>query len=230
MSEQRPDPEALLKRVQAEEQQEKRGKLKIYLGAAPGVGKTYSMLEDAHVKHAQGLDVVIGVVESHGREEIESLLKNLTILPKKTIVYRDKELFEFDLDGALQRNPGLILIDEMAHTNAPGVRHAKRWQDIKELLDCGIDVYTTLNVQHIESLNDSVSQILHARIKETVPDSILERADTIELIDLPQEELLKRLQEGKVYFPAQAEFAEEHFFRKGNLIALREIALRFTAE
>lgn len=230
MAEQRPNPEQLLKQVQAEEQLSERGKLKIYLGAAPGVGKTYLMLKDALAKRSQGLDVVVGVVESHGREEIISLLQHLEILPQQEVNYRERKLSEFNLDAALKRNPGLILIDEMAHTNAPGLRHTKRWQDIKEILDRGIDVYTTLNVQHIESLNDVVSQIIHTRIKETVPDSMLEMASTIELIDLPPEDLLKRLQEGKVYFPQQAELATEHFFRKGNLTALRELALRVTAE
>lgn len=228
--EKRPDPERLLKRVQEEERQEQRGKLKIYLGAAPGVGKTYAMLQDAITKRAEGLDVVVGVVESHGRREIESLLKDLEILPRQKIQYRDHELLEFDIDAALKRNPGLILIDEMAHTNAPGVRHNKRWQDIKEILDRGTNVYTTLNVQHIESLNDVISQIIRAPVKETIPDSMLELAETVELVDLPPEDLLKRLHEGKIYFPAQAELATENFFRKGNLIALRELALRATAE
>ncbi len=224
------NPEKLLQRVQAEEREEQRGKLKIYLGAAPGVGKTYTMLQDALAKRAQGLDVVVGVVESHGRTEIEALLEKLEILPKKTIDYRGKQLVEFDLDAALKRNPGLILMDEMAHTNAPGLRHTKRWQDIKELLDCGIDVYTTLNVQHIESRTDVASQIIHAHVKETVPDSMIELAETIELVDLPPEDLIKRLQEGKVYFPVQAEIAKDNYFRKGNLAALRELALRVTAE
>lgn len=230
MKEKRPSPDKLLRRIQEEERQEKRGKLKIYLGAAPGVGKTYTMLQDALAKRAQGLDVIVGVVESHGRKEIESLITTLEQLPKQQIDYHGKFLSEFDIDAALKRDPGLILVDEMAHTNAPGLRHAKRWQDIKELLDRGIDVYTTLNIQHIETLNDVVSQILHIRIKETVPDYMLELADTIELVDLPPEELLKRLQEGKVYFPEQAEIATDHFFRKGNLNALRELALRTTAE
>jgi len=228
--EQRPNPEKLLQRVQAEERLERRGKLKIYLGAAPGVGKTYTMLQDALAKRALGLDVVIGVVESHSRAEIDLLIKDFEVLPRLTVDYHGHQLTEFDLDAALKRNPGLILIDEMAHTNVPGLRHEKRWQDIKEILDRGIDVYTTLNVQHIETLNDVVSQIIHTRIKETVPDSMLEMADTIEMVDLPPEDLLKRLQEGKVYFPEQAEMAAEHFFRKGNLIALRELALRATAE
>lgn len=230
MKQNRPKPETLLQRATEEEMREKRGKLKIYLGAAPGVGKTFSMLQDALVKRSQGLDVVVGVVETHQRHEIEVLLKNFEILPRLTIDYHGNKLTEFNLDAAVKRNPGLILIDEMAHTNVPDLRHAKRWQDIKEILDCGIDVYTTLNVQHVESLNDVVSQIIHTRVKETVPDSMLEMADTIELVDLPPEDLLKRLQEGKVYFPAQAELAAENFFRKGNLIALRELALRVTAE
>jgi len=230
MPEQRPNPEKLLKKVQEEERQQQRGRLKIYLGAAPGVGKTYTMLQDAIAKRTQGLDVVIGIVESHGREEINSLIKNFEVLPRQQVEYRGKQLTEFDLDAALKRNPGLILVDEMAHTNIPDLRHAKRWQDIKEILDRGIDVYTTLNIQHVESLNDIVSQIIHAHVKETVPDSMLELADTIELVDLAPEDLLKRLQDGKVYFPQQAELAAENFFRKGNLIALRELALRTTAQ
>lgn len=230
MSTDRPNPEQLLQRAKEEEIKEKRGKLKIYFGAAPGVGKTFTMLQDALAKREKGLDVVVGIVETHGRKEIKNLLKDLEILPRLTIDYHGQELYEFDLDAALNRDPGLVLIDEMAHTNVPGLRHAKRWQDIKEMLDRGIDVYTTLNVQHIESLNDIVSQIINIRIKETVPDSMLELADTIELVDLPPEDLLKRLHEGKVYFAEQAEIAAENFFRKGNLIALRELALRITAE
>ena len=230
MEDKRLNPEKLLQRAQAEALKEKHGKLKIYLGAAPGVGKTYEMLHDALAEQAKGLDVVVGVVESHGRGEIESMLKDFEVLPRQIIDYRGKQLLEFDFDAALKRHPGLILIDEMAHTNASNLRHAKRWQDIKEFLDRGIDVYTTLNVQHIESLNDDIAQIIHAPIKETVPDSMIEIADTIELIDIPPDELLKRLQEGKVYIPEQATLAAEHFFRKGNLIALRELALRVTAE
>ena len=230
MTDKRQNPEELLRLVQAEESKEKRGKLKIYLGAAPGVGKTHTMLQDALTERNKGLDVVIGVAETHGRQEINALLDNLEILPKQSIDYHGKQLFEFDLDAALKRAPGLILVDEMAHTNAPGLRHAKRWQDIKELLDRGINVYTTLNVQHIESLSDDVSQIIHAPIKETVPDSMIELADTIELVDLSPDDLLKRLQEGKVYIPEQAKLAVEHFFKKGNLTALRELALRATAE
>ncbi len=230
MSQNRPNPEKLLQRVQAEELKKRRGKLKIYLGAAPGVGKTHEMLHDALEEREKKLDVVIGVVESHGRKEIESMIKNFEILPREIIQYHGSELLEFDLDGALKRNPALILIDEMAHSNAPNMRHKKRWQDIKELIDRGIDVYTTLNVQHIESLNDDISQIIHAPIKETVPDSMIEMADTLELVDIPTEELLKRLHEGKVYFREQAALAAEHFFKEGNLIALRELALRTMAE
>ena len=229
MSDQRTSPEQSLQEVQDQENKASRGKLKIYLGAAPGVGKTYEMLHDAYENRAKNLDVVVGVVESHGREMIESMLSKFEIIPRQTINYRDIKCTEFDLDAALKRDPGLILIDEMAHTNVSGLRHAKRWQDIKELLDRGIDVYTTLNVQHIESLKDDVMQIIEAPIKETVPDFMLELADTIELVDLPVDELLKRLHEGKIYIPEQALHAVEHFFRKGNLIALRELALRTTA-
>ncbi len=226
----RPNPDQLLERIGQEERQESRGKLKIYLGAAPGVGKTHEMLHDALEKRNQGLDVVLGVAETHGREDIERLVQHFETLPRQSVVYHETNCLEFDLDGAIKRHPGLILVDEMAHTNIPGLRHRKRWQDIQELLDRGIDVYTTLNVQHIESLKDDVAQIIRAPIHETVPDSMIERADTIELIDLPPEDLLRRLQEGKVYFPQQAALAQEHFFRKGNLIALRELALRVTAE
>lgn len=230
MAIERPTPESMLARAQEEEREEQRGKLKIYLGAAPGVGKTYSMLQDAQARRAQGLDVVVGVVESHGRKEIESLLNGLEILPLHTLEYHGKQISEFDLDAAFKRSPALILIDEMAHTNAPGSRHAKRWQDIKEILDRGIDVYTTLNVQHIESLNDIVAQITRIHVKETVPDSMLEMAETIELVDLSPDDLIKRLQEGKVYIPEQVELAKQNFFRKGNLASLRELALRITAE
>ena len=227
---QRRNPEQLLSRIHQEERKKTQGKLKIYLGAAPGVGKTHAMLQDAQIKRDQGLDVVIGVVESHGRKEIETLLKPFETLPRQVVPYHGQTLMEFDLDAALKRSPGLILIDEMAHTNAPGLRHDKRWQDIKELLDRGVDVYTTLNVQHIESLKDDVAQIIQAPIQETVPDSMIEVADTVELVDIPPDDLLKRLEEGKIYIPEQAELAAKHFFRKGNLVALRELALRTTAE
>lgn len=226
----RPTPEEMLKKANKEDRQRTRGKLKIFLGAAPGVGKTHAMLEDALEKRRRGFDVVVGIAESHGREEIKSLIHKFEVLPRQTVIYQEKKLQEFDLDAAIKRSPGLVLIDELAHANVPGLRHAKRFRDVEEILDRGIDVYTTLNVQHIESLNNAVSQIIGIQIKEIVPDLLLELADTIEIVDLPPEDLLKRLQEGKVYFPEQAELAKENFFRKGNLIALRELALRITAE
>jgi two-component system sensor histidine kinase KdpD len=228
MPERRRNPEEMLVRAK-EEEINHHGKLKIYLGAAPGVGKTYSMLADALSMREQGLDIIAGIVESHARKEIDAMLSGLEVLPRKIVDYHGKPLLEFDLDAALTRNPGLILIDEMAHTNIPGLRHNKRWQDIKELLDRGINVYTTLNVQHIESLNNIITQIVGVKVRETVPDSTLELADMIELVDLPPDDLLRRLQEGKVYIPAQAELATQHFFRKSNLTALRELALRYTA-
>ena len=229
MPQTRSDPERLLKQIQQEEEDGKKGKLKIYLGAAPGVGKTYKMLHDAYQSLMKNLDVVVGIAESHNRQEIDKMLSNFEILPPQSMMHRDKIYTEFDLDAALKRAPGLILVDEMAHTNVAGLRHDKRWQDIKELLDRGIDVYTTLNVQHIESLKDDVAQIIQAPVKETVPDFMLECAHAIELVDLPADDLLKRLQEGKIYIPEQASLAATHFFRKGNLIALRELALRVTA-
>ncbi len=228
--EQRPDPDSLLARVKEEEARQTRGKLKVFLGAAAGVGKTYAMLEAAREKRAEGVDVVAGWVETHGRSETEALLEGLEILVPRPLEYRGTTLKEFDLDAALTRHPTLILVDELAHTNAPGARHTKRWQDVMELLDAGIHVYTTLNVQHIESLNDVVTKITGVVVRETVPDSVLEQADEIELIDLPPDDLLQRLKEGKVYVPDQAKEAIANFFRKGNLIALRELALRRTAD
>jgi two-component system sensor histidine kinase KdpD len=230
MSEKRPNPDALLKRVQAEESRGLEGKLKVFFGANPGVGKTYAMLEAAHEQRRDGIDVVIGVVETHGRAETEALVQGLELVPRKAIEYRGTVLQEFDLDAAIARRPNIILIDELAHTNAPGLRHAKRWQDVQELLRAGITVYTTVNVQHLESLNDIVTQITGVRIRETVPDSMIERADDVELIDLPPDDLLQRLKDGKVYVPEQIQHAIQHFFTKGNLIALRELALRRTAE
>jgi len=226
----RPDPDALLALAQAEEEQERRGKLKVFFGATAGVGKTYAMLEAARELKARGVDVVVGWVETHGRKETEALLDGLERLPPCLVEHRGIALKEFDLDAAKERRPAVILVDELAHTNASGLRHAKRWQDVEELLAAGIDVYTTVNVQHLESLNDLVGKITGVAVRETVPDSILERADQVELVDLPPEELLKRLQEGKVYVPEQAARARESFFRPGNLIALRELALRKTAE
>lgn len=230
MSNTRPDPDALLARVEREEIQSKRGRLKIFFGAAAGVGKTYAMLLAAQAKRAEGIDVVVGLVETHERQETIALLQGLDALPPKLVKYRNTVLREFDLDGALKRRPTLVLVDELAHSNAAGCRHPKRWQDIEELLNAGIDVYSTLNVQHLESLNDDVSQVTGVQVWETVPDTVFELADEVELIDLPPDELLQRLKEGKVYLRQQAERAMRNFFRKGNLIALRELSLRLTAD
>src|SRR5262245_11302923 len=188
------------------------------------------MLETAQRLKAEGVDVVIGVVETHGRADTRELLEGLEVLPRKQISHRGVELTELDLDAALARKPALLLVDELAHTNAPGSRHVKRWQDVLELLEAGIDVHTTLNVQHVESLNDIVAQITTVRVRETIPDSILDRADEIWLIDLPPAELLVRLREGKVYIPDLARHASVNFFRRGNLLSLRELALRRTAD
>ena len=226
----RPNPDHLLKRVQAEESAHARGKLKLFFGACPGVGKTYAMLEAARQRKKEGVDVVVGLVETHGRAETAALLEGLDVLPRRTVDYKGVTLQEFDLEAALKRRPALILVDELAHTNAPGSRHAKRWQDVDDLLEAGIDVYTALNVQHWESLNDVVAQITGVIVQEKVPDTFLESAHDIELVDLPPEELLQRLKEGKVYRPAQAGQAADHFFQPGNLIALRELALRHMAE
>lgn len=230
MDHQRPDPDELLARLQEEEAKNQRGKLKIFFGAAAGVGKTYSMLEAAQQRRAEGWDVVAGYVEPHRRPETEAMLEGLEQLPTRVVEYKSAKLNEFDLDAALKRHPTLILVDELAHTNAPGSRHDKRWQDVEELLDAGINVYTTVNVQHLESLNDVVAQITNTIVRETIPDSILEEADDVELIDISPDDLLKRLSEGKVYLPQQAEHAMQNFFRKGNLMALRELSLRRTAE
>ena len=230
MEARRPTPEEMLARAAAEEALAERVRFKIFFGAAPGVGKTYAMLESARARLRQGADVVVGLVETHGRKDTEALTEGLEILAPRTTEHRGVPLREFDLDGALARRPSVILIDELAHTNAPGSRHARRWQDVQELLEAGIEVWTTLNVQHVESLNDLVARITGVQVQETVPDSILDRADEIELVDLSADELLDRLRDGKVYVPAQAERAMRNFFRKGNLIALRELALRRTAE
>ncbi|HEX9441767.1 MAG TPA: universal stress protein [Roseiflexaceae bacterium] len=226
----RPDPDALLARVQAEEAGPAQGCLKIFFGASAGVGKTYAMLQAAHEQCAAGVDVVGGYIETHRRPETEALVHDIEVLPRCKIEYRGATLEEFDIDAALARHPQLILVDELAHTNAPESRHPKRWQDVVELLDAGINVYTTVNVQHIESLNDVVAQITGVIVRETVPDRIVEQADEVELIDLTPDDLLQRLKEGKVYLPQQAERAVQNFFRKGNLIALRELALRRTAD
>ncbi|HJR78050.1 MAG TPA: sensor histidine kinase KdpD [Nitrospiraceae bacterium] len=230
MDSSRPDPDILLKRLKDAEDRQTRGKLKIFFGATAGVGKTYAMLEAAHEQQRDGIDVAIGWVETHGRAETAALVEGLPALPPREVSYGGSTLRDFDLDAALARHPQLILMDELAHTNAPGSRHPKRWQDVMELLQAGISVYTTVNVQHIEKLNDTVAQITGVRVGETVPDSVLEQADDVELIDLPPDDLLQRLKDGKVYLPEQAQHAAKHFFRKGNLIALREMALRRTAE
>lgn len=227
---QRPDPDTLLERLQEEEARARRGKLKVFFGANAGVGKTYAMLSAARQLRSQGADVLVGIAETHGRVETMALLEGLEQLPLKDIEYRQRVLKEFDLDAALARQPALILVDELAHSNAPGCRHPKRWQDVVELLDAGIDVFTTVNVQHLESLNDVVGGITGIRVWETVPDHVFDEADEVVLVDLPPDELLQRLKEGKVYLPHQAERAIRNFFRKGNLIALRELSLRRTAD
>jgi two-component system, OmpR family, sensor histidine kinase KdpD len=225
---QRPSPEALLEAFRRENNRV--GKLKIFVGAAPGVGKTYEMLQSAHAKLKAGVDVVVALVETHGRVETEALVRGLEVVERRRIAYKDQILEEMDLDAVIARKPQLALVDELAHTNAPGSRHPKRYLDVEELLSRGIDVYTAVNVQHIESLNDVVAQITHVRVRETVPDSMFDRADAIELIDLTPDDLIQRLREGKVYVPKQAERALEHYFSPGNLTALRELALRRTAE
>jgi two-component system sensor histidine kinase KdpD len=226
----RPDPDALLAQLRAEEQRSQRGKLRIYFGANAGVGKTWAMLSAAQRERAAGRDVVIGVVETHGRSETAALLAGLDTLPLREVAYRGRTLSEFDLDAALARKPAVLLVDELAHTNAPGSRHAKRWQDVEELQAAGIEVWSALNVQHLESLNGTVGAITGVRVHETVPDTVLDDAEEVVLVDVTPDELTARLAAGKVYLPQQAERAAQNFFRKGNLIALREIALRRTAE
>lgn len=229
MTDRRPDPDALLARLHLDGARQGRGRLKVFLGANAGVGKTYTMLEEARQRRGEGTDVVAGYVETHGRKETEALVEGLELLPRAQVEHRGIRLPEMDLDAALARRPGLVLVDELAHTNAPGSRHAKRWQDVEELRAAGIDVYTTLNVQHLESLNDLVARITGVRVRETVPDTVLAGADEVELIDIPPEELLKRLADGKVYLPEQARRASESFFTKPNLTALRQLALRQVA-
>jgi two-component system, OmpR family, sensor histidine kinase KdpD len=223
----RPDPDALLKEVQREET--KRGSLKIFLGYSPGVGKTYAMLNEAHVLKRRGEDVVVGIAETHKRIETETLLKNLEIVPPRRVEYQGIVLEELDLDAILARRPAVVLVDELAHTNAAGSQHPKRYQDVEELLDHGIDVYTTLNVQHFESLNDVVEKITGIRMRETLPDTFLDRADEVQVVDIPLEELFERLKEGKVYIPQQAQRAIDNFFQRGNLVALRELMLTHVA-
>ena len=226
----RPDPDALLAQLRADEERAQRGKLRIYFGASAGVGKTWAMLSAAQRECAAGRDVMIGVVETHGRSETAALLAGLETLPLRDVPYRGRTLAEFDLDAALARKPAVLLVDELAHSNAPGSRHAKRWQDVQELLAAGIEVWSALNVQHLESLNGTVGAITGVRVHETVPDTVLDEADEVVLVDVTPDELTARLAAGKVYLPQQAERAAQNFFRKGNLIALREIALRRTAE
>lgn len=222
----RPSPEALLEQAA----EGRRGKLKVYLGAAPGVGKTYEMLQDAQRKKADGIDVVVAVVETHSRKETLALCEGLEIVPRAVHAYRGQQLQEMDLDAILARKPAVALVDELAHTNVEGSRHPKRWQDIAELLDAGVDVWTTLNIQHVESLNDIVARVTHVRVRETIPDSVLETADDIELVDITPEELIERLNEGKVYAPTQAQAALRNYFTPGNLAALRELAMRRAAD
>jgi two-component system sensor histidine kinase KdpD len=226
--EHRPSPEALLEAARREDG--RGGKLRIFVGAAPGVGKTYEMLQQARARKQDGYDVVIGIVETHGRKETEALLEGLEIVPRRRMEYKGQWLEEMDLDAIIARRPQVVLVDELAHTNVEGSRHPKRYLDVEELLGRGIDVYTTVNIQHIESLNDVVAQITHVRVRETVPDAVFDRADAVELVDLTPDDLIQRLKEGKVYFPKQAERALEHFFSPANLTALRELALRRTAE
>ncbi len=226
----RPDPDTLLAHVQGEERQKHRGKLKIFLGYIAGVGKTFEMLEAAHLRKNEGIDVKIGYIETHGRAETEALVEGIPVISRKMIEYRNVTIPEMDLDNVLAARPQLVLVDELAHTNAPGSRHTKRYQDVEEILDDGIDVYTTLNIQHVESLNDVVAQITGVIVRETIPDRVIDEATEIELVDLAPPELLQRLREGKVYVPDMAARAIEQFFNEGNLFALRELALRRAAE
>jgi two-component system sensor histidine kinase KdpD len=224
----RPSPEALLEAARREEQ--RAGKLRIFVGAAPGVGKTYEMLQTARARIKDGYDVVVGVVETHGRRETEALLDGFEVVPRRQVAYKGQSIDEMDLDAILARRPQIVLVDELAHTNAPGSRHPKRYLDVEELLSRGINVYTTVNIQHIESLNDVVAQITGVRVRETVPDSVFDGANAVELVDLTPDDLIQRLKEGKVYVPKQAERALEHYFSPTNLTALRELALRRTAD
>ena len=225
----RPNPDALLAALQTEAARTRRGRLKVFLGMCPGVGKTYAMLEAARTELKNGRDVVVGYVETHGRKETDALAEGLPSVPRKRVDYRGMELTEMDLDAILVRRPHLVLVDELAHSNAPGSRHPKRWQDVNELLDEGIDVFTTVNVQHLESRADTVHQITGAEIRETVSDGILDAAE-IELVDLPPADLMARMREGKVYLADRAASAAQNFFREGNLTALRELALRLAAD
>jgi two-component system sensor histidine kinase KdpD len=230
MDNQRPNPDELLEQIREEEKAKTGGRLKIFFGYAAGVGKTYAMLEAAREQASTGVDIVVGYVQAHARPETEMLMLGMEILPLKEVAYKGIKLKEFDLDAALARKPAAIIVDEFAHTNAPGLRHTKRWQDVEELLEAGISVYTTLNVQHLESLNDVVAKISGIAVRETVPDTVFDEADEVELVDLPPEDLLQRFEEGKIYFPANAERAMLKFFKLPNLTALRELAMRRTAD
>ncbi len=223
----RPDPDALLKEIKLEE--EKKGRLKIFLGYAPGVGKTYTMLQEAHVLKNRGEDVVVGIVETHKRSETQALLENLEVIPRQQVEYGGIVLEELDVNAIIARNPSVVLVDELAHTNAPDSRHPKRYQDVEELLNHGVDVYTTVNIQHFESQVDVIAKITGVRVQETVPDSVLDRADEVQVIDIPLEELFQRLKEGKVYIPERAKQAMQSFFLRGNLVALRELTLTLVA-
>src|SRR5262249_30918043 len=227
-SDHRPSPDALLEAARREDRRV--GRLRIFVGAAPGVGKTYEMLQQARARKRDGYDSVVAVVETHGRKETEALVEGLEVVTRKRIEYKGQWLEEMDLDATIARRPQIVLVDELAHTNAPGSRHPKRYLDVLELLERGVDVYSTVNVQHIESLNDVVAQITHVRVRETIPDSVFDRADAVELVDIAPDDLIERLKEGKVYVPKQAERALEHSFAPTNLTALRELALRRTAE
>jgi two-component system sensor histidine kinase KdpD len=223
----RPDPDALLKEITRDDV--KKGRLKIFLGYAPGVGKTFAMLNDAHVLKKRGIDVVVGIVETHKRADTEALLANLEMIPRKAIEYKGLPVSEMDLDAILARRPAVVLVDELAHTNIDGSRHPKRYQDIQELLENGIDVHTTVNIQHFESMNDAVAKITGVRMQETLPDTFFDRTDEVQVVDIPWEELIQRLKEGKVYFPQQAQRAIDNFFQRGNLFALRELMLTLVA-
>src|SRR5258708_8633833 len=230
MTDARPDPDSLATKVKAEEAKQARGKLKIFFGAAPGGGKTYAMLEAGRKEGKAGADVVVGYVEPHVRPETQALVLGLDLLARRKVEYHGAVLQDFDLEAALACHPQLLLVDELAHTNAPGLTHAKRWQDVEQLLQAGINVYTTLNVQHLESLNDVVAQITGVIVRETVPDFVFEAADEVELVDISPDDLIERLREGKIYVPHEASRAIENFFRKGNLFTLRELALRRMAK
>ena len=223
----RPDPDALLRAIEKDDV--KKGRLKIFLGYAPGVGKTFAMLNDAHVLKKRGIDVVVGIVETHKRVDTEALLVDLEIIPRKAIEYKGLLVSEMDLDAILARRPAVVLVDELAHTNIEGSRHPKRYQDIQELLEQGIDVHTTVNIQHFESMNDAVAKITGLRMQETLPDTFFDRTDEVQVVDIPWEELIQRLKEGKVYFPQQAQRAIDNFFQRGNLFALRELMLTLVA-